>query len=361
MTLSLLQRSLLAAVLGILLSHAPALAQASARKPPSTIAFGSCAHQSRSQAFWNPLLEAKPDLFIFAGDNIYADTYSGELKRRKYQQLADQPGFQKLKKLCPILATWDDHDYGLNDSGAEFSAKEESEQIFLDFWGVPAQSPLRKRAGIYDARRFGPEGRRVQVILLDTRYFRSPLKLLANRKPGAGRYRANRDRAATVLGEEQWAWLEQQLREPADVRLLVSSIQVVAQDHDWEHWMNFPSERARLFNLIKSTGATGVIILSGDRHHAELSRINTAVGYPLYDLTASGMNMARGGRIYEPNRHRVGRLYPDHHFGMVRVDWAAADPQITLEILDLKGQAVIQETFPLSLLRPSPPGAAKPR
>ncbi len=341
---------LAALLLGLLLADA-ARAGAPEQRVLSTIAFGSCAHQSRTQAFWTPLLASRPDLFVFAGDNIYADTYDRALKQKKYQQLAAHPGYQELLRTCPVLATWDDHDYGLNDSGGEFRKKEESQELFLDFFGEPADSPRRRQPGVYDAHIFGPPGRRVQVILLDTRYFRSPLKMLAHRVPGGGRYRANRDRSATLLGTNQWAWLEEQLRKPADLRLLVSSIQVVAQDHDWEHWMNFPNERGRLFNLIKSTGAQGVVVLSGDRHHAELSRHPSAIGYPLYDLTASGFNMARGGRVEEPNRYRVGTLYPQNHFGLVRVDWAAKDPLVTLEIRDLKGKPVIQEQFPLSLLR----------
>ena len=81
-----------------------------------------------------------------------------------------------------------------------------------------------------------------------------------------------------MLGEDQWRWLAEQLRVPAEVRLLVSSIQVVAEDHGWEKWMNFPHERERLFKLIRETGAEGVIILSGDRHLAELSMMDGGVG-----------------------------------------------------------------------------------
>ena len=346
----------LSTALALMIALAAGVARAQAKAPRQaldTIAFGSCAHQGRAQDFWDPILDSKPDLFVFAGDNIYADTYDAKLKWKKYMQLAGQAGFQRLLKQCPILATWDDHDYGLNDSGGEFPRKEESERLFLDFWKTPTNSPLRQRAGVYDARVYGPPGRRVQVILLDTRYFRSPLHHLARRKPGGGRYRANRDPQATVLGEEQWTWLAEQLREPADLRLLVSSIQVVARDHDWERWMNFPAERARLLNLIRASGAEGLVVLSGDRHQAELSRMDDAIGYPLYDLTASGLNMARGsgGNPNEPNRYRVGPLFLQNHFGLVRVDWSVPDPMITLEIRDLKGRPVIEESFPLSRLR----------
>src|SRR5262245_53217116 len=176
------------------------------------------------------------------------------------------PGFQAIRRACPILATWDDHDLGANDAGSDYPRKEESQRIFLDFFGDAVDSPRRYRPGVYDARVFGPEGRRLQVILLDTRYFRtSPLKRDVRTLMSQGPYIANKDPDATILGEDQWRWLAEQLKVPAEVRIIASSIQVVAEDHGWEKWMNFPRERERLFTLIRDTGAQGVILLSGNR------------------------------------------------------------------------------------------------
>ena len=316
-----------------------------------TIAFGSCEHQSRNQNFWDPILKSKPDLFIFAGDTIYSDTYDMSLMRRKYAQLEAQPGFRQLKVTCPIMATWDDHDFGLNDSGDEFPDKAGAQKNFLDFWDVPKSSPRRSQEGVYNAEIFGPKNKRVQVIMLDTRYFRSPLKMLATRKPEGGRYKANYDKDATLLGEEQWKWLENQLEKPADLRIFVSSIQLVAQDHNWERWMNFPNERARLFDLFKKLHTENLIVLSGDRHHAELSKMDDAIGYPLYDLTASGLNMARNHPIYEPNRYRVGKLFPYNHFGVLKIDWEAEEPKIVLQIRDVKGSVQIEDTVKFSELK----------
>ena len=319
--------------------------------PKTVIALGSCAHQSRSQAFWAPILSHKPDYFIFGGDNMYSDTYNMDLQRKKYQQLADQEGFQQLKKQSIIMATWDDHDYGLNDSGLEFREKAGSQKNFLDFWGVPARSPRREQEGIYDATVVDVEGRRLQFIILDTRYHRSELVKKAERKQGEGRYTQNSSPNATILGEAQWAWLEKQLEMKADIRFIVSSIQVVPQDHLWESWFNFPRERNRLFRLIRSTGAEGVIFLTGDRHMAELSRHNEAgVGYPLYDLTSSGLNMARGGHWPETNRYRIGRQFFENHFGLITIAWEK-DPSITLQIRDLSNKVVIEHALTLDELR----------
>ena len=320
-------------------------------KPPlrTVIGFGSCSHQSRSQAFWEPILSHNPDYFIFGGDNIYSDTYNMELQWKKYQQLAAHEGFQKLKRQSVIMATWDDHDYGLNDSGAEFREKEGSRENFLNFWEVPKKSPRRNNPGVCDARVIDIGGKRLQFILLDTRYFRSELVKREHREQGEGRYGQNTSRQATVLGSEQWAWLEEQLRQPADIRIFVSSIQVVPEDHYWEAWINFPLERSRLFKMIRATKADGIIMLTGDRHMAELSRHDKAVDYPLYDLTSSGLNMGRGGYWPEPNRHRIGEQFFENNFGLVIIDWET-DPLISLQIRDLKNRVVLQEDIRLSTI-----------
>src|SRR5262245_12043841 len=181
-----------------------AILAVAADEPPSRILFGSCVHQDKAQPVWDAILAAKPDLFIMAGDNIYGDTKDMDVLRAKYKKLGAQPGYQKLLKLCPIVATWDDHDFGGNDAGANYALREESQQIFLDFFGFPKDDPLRKQKGIYHARTFGPPDKSVQVVMLDTRYHRSPLRKKAKTIPGDGPYEPTFDKKTTILGEEQW-------------------------------------------------------------------------------------------------------------------------------------------------------------
>ena len=194
------------------------------------IAFGSCARQDKPQPIWDAIVAARPDIYLSLGDSIYGDSEDMAVMKKKYDMLAAIKGWQTLKKTCPILATWDDHDYGVNDGGAEYPRKDESQQLFLDFFGIPKDSPRRKQKGVYSAETFGPPDKRVQVILLDTRYFRSPLKRKAGKTPfNEGPYEPSPDTKATMLGEAQWQWLEEQLKVPARVRILVSSIQLVPQ------------------------------------------------------------------------------------------------------------------------------------
>ena len=325
--------------------------QSPATMPLSRIAFGSCATQARPQPIWNAVVATRPELTLLLGDNIYGDTLDMNVMRAKYAKLAAMPGFQLLRKACPILATWDDHDLGANDAGGDYPKKDESQKVFLDFFGDAADSPRRRRPGVYDSKLFGPEGKRVQVILLDTRYFRSRLKRKQPFK-NSDPYEGNTDPTTTILGEAQWRWLGEQLRVPAEVRLLASSIQVVAQDHGFEKWMNFPHERERLYNLIRETKAEGVIILSGDRHLAELSMMDAQLGYPLYDITASGFNQAsRSWRPFETNHHRVATMNWGDNFGLITIDWDQPDPRISMQIRDVDGDITIQQKIRLSTIK----------
>ena len=321
-----------------------------AEKPLSIIAFGSCLQEKRPQPIWESVIAAKPDLFVLLGDNIYGDTRDMKKLRGKWDVFAAKPGFRKLRAQCRILATWDDHDYGENDAGVEYPKKVESQQIFLDFLGEPQDSPRRKTPGIYDAKTIGPEGKRVQFILLDTRYFRGALRRAPKREPGKGPYVASLDAKAEVLGEAQWKWLEEKLREPAEVRVIASSIQVVSTTHGWETWGNFPRERQRLLDLLKKTKANGAIILSGDRHSAEISKLEGALPYPLFDVTASAMNQKQKPDE-EKNPHRVGDRYFRENFGLLRINWSKPEPDITMEIRDLDGKVVRAAKATLKELR----------
>ncbi|MBI2900055.1 MAG: alkaline phosphatase family protein [Planctomycetes bacterium] len=323
-----------------------AILQTESQEPVRRVAFGSCAHQDQPQPIWDPIVAAKPDLFVFLGDNVYADTKDMEVMKGKYAKFAAVPGFQRLKKTCPILATWDDHDYGGNDAGREYPKKAESQRIFLDFWEDPPDSPRRKREGVYDAKVYGSEGKRLQVILLDTRYFRSPL-----RSDSKG-YVPDPDPDATFLGEAPWRWFEEQLKAPAEIRIIVSSIQVVAEDHPYEKWANFPKQREKLFRLIRESKAAGVVFISGDRHFAELSMMDGGVGYPIYDLTSSAFNRsAKRWRTYETSRRRVATLNWLDNFGVIEIEWERRDPLIRLQVRDVDGDIAIQQKVFLSMLQ----------
>lgn len=316
---------------------APVAVGAQGRPPLTRIAFGSCADQAKPQPIWDAVLAYKPDLFIFMGDNVYGDFNSADATnlRRAYDLASEIAGYTRLRKEVPHLAMWDDHDYGLNDGGGNFAHKDVAKDLFLKFWDVPADDVRRSRGGLYTASIIGPPGMRVQVILLDVRWFRSPLKPTDQRgAPGKERYLPDPDPAKTMLGAEQWEWLAAELRKPAELRLLVSSTQVLAEGHGWERWGNLPLERQKLLDTIRDSGAKGVVMLSGDRHVGALYRETPPGSYPLYEVTSSGLNMVYWA-AKEPGPNRLGPLYAAANFGVADVDWW--ERKLTLALRDEGG------------------------
>lgn len=305
--------------------------------PLETIAFGSCSDEDVAQPLWSPILESDPDLWIWLGDNIYADTEDMSLMWAKYEMQLAQPGYAELRERVPLIGTWDDHDYGVNNGGKEYPMREESQQLLLDFLGVPKDSRRREREGAYASHSYGPEGQRVKVILLDVRYHRDP-----------------RGSNGTMLGDEQWRWLESELRgSDAQVHLIGSGIQVLPVDHRHEKWANFPAERERLLSLIAAIRAPGVILLSGDRHIAEIMRLDDPrIGYPLYEVTSSGMTHSWEDAD-EPNRFRLGELMTRLNFGTLEIEWEESPVELRLQVRDQRNSVVLEERMTLAALTPA--------
>lgn len=309
----------------------------------SSILFGSCHRGELDLSILNQIVSDTPDMFLYVGDNVYGDNWSWDPTlpelREAYAVLGAAEEFGNLRTEVPMMATWDDHDYGMNDFGAQFPFKGYAEDIFLDFWRVPADDERRARPGVHTSRVFGPEGQRVQIILLDTRYFRGALRRTDQRgAPGRERYLPTEDTSVTMLGDEQWAWFEEQLAVPADLRLVVSSIQVHADGHGWEAWRTMPHERERFYETIARSEANGVVIVSGDRHSSGLYVRDDVIGYPLYEITSSSLNMSYSDENNEPGPHRIGEMYAPVNYGAIEVDWELGN--ISLQIRDDAGTTV---------------------
>ena len=308
------------------------------------IACGSCfrPNYQTSNDIWPVIAKTEPQLFLFMGDNIYGDTNDMDVLREKYKTLTDLPAYAQFSKEHKIIPTWDDHDYGINDAGVEFPEKVESQKIFLDTFGFAENHPARTRKGIYHSHMQGADGQVTQIIVLDTRYHRSALDL---RKEGKRKkYFPVTDKNATMLGAEQWAWLEAELKKPADLRIIVSSIQVISAEHDFEKWSNIPAERQRFIDLLKKCETKRVVILSGDRHLAEISKLepkDTGLNFDLLEMTSSGMTHAGAGSGV--NQYRLPGSYANVvNFGTLDIDWSAKIPKVTLTIRDRDAKEVFK-------------------
>ena len=318
----------------------------------SKIAFGSCSDENEPQPILDLVIKHKPDIFVYLGDNIYGDTNNMDTLRAKYNRLAAKPEFQRLKKSTKLFATWDDHDYGQNDAGKYFPFKKGSKEIFLDFFNEPANSDRRKHEGIYTSYFFESNGRKLQLILLDVRTFRNNPRIYRGELSEQEKYfyplgyYPLEISDSTLLGEEQWKWLEAELKKPADIRLIGSGSQFGISYNGYEAWANFPHEQKRMLNLIKNTKANGVVFLSGDVHYAEISKLENKGQYPIYDITSSGITST--WLFATPNDNRIEGPVMDNHFGLVTIDWSQKDPSIKMEIWDVRDNQRIEYTIKLS-------------
>ena len=309
------------------------------------IAFGSCIDQERPQPITAAIEAYRPDLFVFLGDNVYGDVAGGTVDnlRHAYDVQAHNADFARLLAAPRILAIWDDHDFGVNDGGGDFALKRQSEALFFDFWHVAADDPRRARDGLYASYSFGPAGKRVQVILLDMRYFRSPLRPTDERDAkGKERYLPDASPDKTMLGAAQWAWLKATLQDPADLRILASSIQVLADGHGYERWGNLPRERARLYRLLASSGDTPTMVISGDRHFAAFYRVSLGEGRSLLEVTSSSLNRP-WTTADEQDPNQIGPVYSHENFGTIEIDWRAR--RATVAIRDIGGRPVGEQTL----------------
>lgn len=291
-------------------------------KSDFTLAFGSCNRIDLPNLLWDDILNSKPDVWVWGGDNIYADTDDMVALRAMYNMQKEQTGYKKLVETTDVLGTWDDHDYGLNDGGVEFEAKDTSQQEFLNFMNVPEDSPLRKRKGVYNAKKYDVENHSINIIILDTRYFRTQLTPDTETKK---RIRPNEYGEGTLLGQVQWQWLQNELNtSKSDFNIIVSSIQYLSDEHGFEAWGNFPHEVDKLAAIIANSKAKGVVILSGDRHISEFSKREIAgMDYPLIDFTSSGLTHAYKDFTGEPNKYRVGEVVFTESFGILEFDFIA--------------------------------------
>lgn len=327
---------------------------AHAKATVNKILFGSCSHQDKKMPILDAINQEDADVFIFLGDNIYGDTKDMDDLAHKYQRLGAIAGIKTLRKNTETIAIWDDHDYGENDAGAEYPQKEASRQVMLDFWQEPKNSiRYSRKTGIYTSYMYGSNSEKVHVILPDLRWNRDKLDHVdkidyaLKRKPKhMGPYSPSKDNNASMLGEAQWQWLETELQKPAAIKVIASSLQLLPEFTGWESWANFPKDRQRLFALIKKHQVNGVIIISGDTHWGEVSKVSADLDYPLWEVTSSGLTQE--WKNVSPNKHRIGKPTSEVNYGELLIDWQLEDPNITLQLKNVKGKTFTKHQINLS-------------
>jgi alkaline phosphatase D len=273
------------------------------------LVFASCNKHTREQPLWNQMAGHFPDLFIWGGDTVYADGKGVEEILNAYKLQDSVVDYASFKSRTPIIGIWDDHDYGKNNGGNDFKFKKLSQNYFLNFMEEPLSSLRREQEGIYTSYSFGKHPSKIKIILIDNRY-------LKDIKKGA------------LLGEPQWQWLEQEIKNSdASLHLLVSGISVLSpKTVHTEEWADYPSEKNRLKNIMKSVN-TPYLYLAGDKHFSDIYSKGDEL-----EFLSSGMTHNTEVVV----RPLIRSLYPspvfEHNYGMIDFGWDENLPVLNLSI-----------------------------
>jgi alkaline phosphatase D len=153
---------------------------------------------------------------------------------------------------------------------------------------------------------------------------------------GKERYLPDRTADKTMLGESQWQWLAGELRKPADLRLVVTSIQLVAEGHGYERWGNLPLQQERFYDLVVESAADNVILLSGDRHIGAFYNRLLAPDLAIYEATSSSLNRSFTGSSDERGPFQIGPVVGPANFGLIDIDWTSK--QVGIKLIGKTGE-----------------------
>ncbi len=302
-----------------------------------TLGFGSCLHQDRSMAILKTIEKKELDLFMFIGDNVYGDQKDGELDKliRTYKQ--QRSNLEDFLKNVKTEFVWDDHDFGLNDGGSNYRYKDKAKDLFLETWQILSNDPRRLRDGLYFDKMIKKNGLKVHLIFLDNRSFKSEWKLTDEfNKEGKERYIEDFNPEKSLLGKDQWKWLKDKLIVDSDIKIILSSLQILSLGHGWESWDKFPLERQRLFNLIDESNFSNLFILSGDRHRGGFYQFKTVGNTNIYEFTSSSLNLPIPFNTEEEGPLRIGSTYRKANFGVIRI----FEDKVIMELTSNKGKVV---------------------
>lgn len=303
------------------------------------IAFGSCADIDDGTGLaWQRIAREEPDAIVLIGDTPYIDTTDLAGQRARHRAFAGAPEFEALTSRVPLVAVWDDHDFGRNDTDGRLPGRETSRRVFMEY--RPNERAGDGTNGLYTAFRSGP----VEVIVLDTRWF-------AKTEP-------SRDdpRLPSLLGEAQWRWLE------ATLRASTAPFKVVASSMVWNNrvralksdcWGAYPHEFARLQRLVRETQAGGVVLVSGDVHRSrELVHPTAALaGYDLVEFVTSPLHARVHADAAVTGPEVVFDAGIPNAFLMLEARDVGGKASLTARMMDASGRVFHERTIGADTLR----------
>lgn len=305
--------------------------------PEMKIALGSCNFVNEDSVdrpgrpyganheIFEVMAKEEADIMVWLGDNTYLREVDFDSKTgfiRRYTHTRSLPELQAFLASTSHIATWDDHDYGPNNSDRSYVHRSMALDVFKMFWANPSY-------GIYDepsvitAYKWGD----CEFLMLDNRSFRTP-----NRRDVGGN--------ATFLGEQQREWLVDALAaSTAKWKFVCIGGQVINNTERFEHHANLaPEEREYILDAISMEGIKNVVFLTGDVHHAELSRMRRK-GVTIYDFTVSPLTAGPHDAESEMNTYRVkDSQFGERNYGIIEVTGPRTERKLTLHIYNSKGE-----------------------
>ena len=274
---------------------------------------------------FNSINKKNPDFMLWLGDNTYLrepdwNSRTGFIKR--YSHTRAFPELQPLLASTHHYATWDDHDYGPNNSDGSFWLKETASEIFKLFWGNPNYNVTGK-GGITGFFQWSD----LDFFLLDNRYHRTANNNLTGNRQ--------------MLGKDQIDWLINALSfSQASFKFVAVGGQVISNGAVYENYATYPEERKYLLDKIREAKIEGVIFLDGDRHHTILSKMQeTKNVYPLYDLTCSSLTAGVNNDNEPYNSFKLEETFVNvNNFGMLNVTGPTNERELTIQIFDKDGK-----------------------
>lgn len=314
--------------------------------PDFTFALGSCLYINE-EAYDRPgnpyggeffILEniagLNPDFMLWLGDNVYlreADFFSKERMNHRYEHTRKTPELQNLLVSTAHYATWDDHDYGPNNSDRNYIHKREALSLFNAYWANPA-SGHDDDLGVYHSFKWAD----VDFFMTDGRYHRAPNGLLDPSKP--------------FLGDKQLQWLQDGLiNSNAPFKIVVFGNQVLNTHSDNEVFATSKKEYDALMEFIIKHKINGVVFLSGDRHFSEILKVNFEKAYPLYEYTVSPLTAGPVRKLNDKEARNPlrldGKLTNNRNFGMIKVEGKGDKRSLTLQNYNNMGELLWQHTI----------------
>jgi alkaline phosphatase D len=290
------------------------------------------------------MAKEKSDFMLWLGDNWYireVDYYSewGLWYRASHDRAA--PVMQPLLKAMPQYAIWDDHDFGPNDMGKEFVLKDKSREVFSRYWANPSYGEDGK--GTYSKITYSD----VDIFLLDDRTWRSTddLEDSVNGQPNP---------IKKMYGDQQMDWLKNALAgSHATFKIIATGSQVLNPVSPFDCFRKFPIEYHALLKFLKEERISGVLFLTGDRHHSEVIRTEGWTDYPLYDITSSPLTS--GTHVFGPaEKNNPGRVYgldQKQNYAMISITGKPSARMLNVTFKGIQGEVLGQWSVPAAELK----------